>query len=70
MPILQSLFGLLIIAGITWVLSEDRRAIPWRTVNAGLAPQLFLARDRNLLSAIGLDSVFRVSLSCPFRHLT
>lgn len=43
MPTLQSLCGLLIITGIAYVLSEDRRAIPWRTVSAGLVLQFFLA---------------------------
>ena len=43
MSSLQSLAGLFIITGSAYLLSEDRRAIPWRTVFAGLALQLLLA---------------------------
>ncbi len=41
--ILQGLLGFAVIVGIAWVMSEDRRAIPWRCVLAGLALQLTLA---------------------------
>jgi CNT family concentrative nucleoside transporter len=34
--------GLIIICAIAWLLSENRRRIPWRTVLSGLALQLFL----------------------------
>jgi CNT family concentrative nucleoside transporter len=40
---LQSLFGLLVIVGITWLLSENRRQIPWRTVLIGFGLQFLLA---------------------------
>jgi len=40
---LQSLFGLGVIVGITWLLSENRKAIPWRTVAIGLGLQFLLA---------------------------
>ena len=40
---LQSLFGLCIIVGITWLLSENRPQIPWRTVLIGFAMQFLLA---------------------------
>ena len=43
MPVLQSLSGLFIITGIAYILSEDRRSIPWRTVIAGLVLQFLLA---------------------------
>jgi CNT family concentrative nucleoside transporter len=40
---LQSLFGLCVIIGITWLLSENRPQIPWRTVLIGFAMQFLLA---------------------------
>jgi CNT family concentrative nucleoside transporter len=40
---LQSAFGICVIIALAWVLSEDRRAFPWRTVAAGLALQAALA---------------------------
>ena len=40
---LQSLFGLLVIVGITWLLSENRPQIPWRTVFIGFGLQFLLA---------------------------
>jgi CNT family concentrative nucleoside transporter len=40
---LQSALGIGIIVALAWVLSEDRRAFPWRTVAAGLALQAVLA---------------------------
>lgn len=43
MSILQSAVGLLIFLSIAWLLSEQRRRVPWRTVLAGLALQLALA---------------------------
>ncbi|MTJ80881.1 MAG: nucleoside:proton symporter [Telmatospirillum sp.] len=39
----QGLLGMAGLLGLAWILSEDRRAIPWRTVLAGLALQLALA---------------------------
>jgi CNT family concentrative nucleoside transporter len=40
---LQSAFGICVIVALAWLLSEDRRAFPWRTVLAGLALQAALA---------------------------
>ena len=40
---LQSAFGICVIVALAWLLSEDRRAFPWRTVVAGLALQAALA---------------------------
>ncbi len=40
---LQSAFGICVIIALAWVLSEDRRAFPWRTVAAGLLLQAALA---------------------------
>jgi len=40
---IQSLAGLLVMLSISWLLSEDRRQIPWRTVLIGLAMQFLLA---------------------------
>jgi len=39
----QSLFGLAVLVGLAWVLSEDRRRPDWRLVGAGLALQFGLA---------------------------
>lgn len=44
MPLfLQSAVGLVLLLGIAWALSENRRAVPWRIVLSGLALQLALA---------------------------
>jgi len=43
MPHLQSAFGICVIVALAWVLSEDRRAFPWRTVAVGLLLQAVLA---------------------------
>jgi CNT family concentrative nucleoside transporter len=40
---LQSAFGICVIVALAWVLSEDRRAFPWRTVIVGLALQAAIA---------------------------
>jgi CNT family concentrative nucleoside transporter len=40
---LQSAFGFIAICAIAWLLSEDRRAVPWRIVIAGALLQLALA---------------------------
>jgi CNT family concentrative nucleoside transporter len=39
----HSLLGLLVLTVIAWLLSEDRRTVPWRLVGAGLLTQLLLA---------------------------
>ena len=41
--ILQSLFGLIVFVAIAWSISEDRHAVVWRTVIAGIALQIVLA---------------------------
>ncbi len=43
MQTLHSLFGLFVLTGIAWLLSEDRRAGSWRTAAVGMAVQLALA---------------------------
>jgi concentrative nucleoside transporter, CNT family len=40
---LQSAFGFIAICVIAWLMSEDRRAVPWRIVVAGALLQLILA---------------------------
>ena len=40
---MQALAGFPLLLGLAWALSEDRRAIPWRTVLAGIALQMVLA---------------------------
>ena len=41
--ILQSLLGLIVFVAIAWSISEDRHAVVWRTVVAGIALQIVLA---------------------------
>ncbi|MGF1612763.1 MAG: NupC/NupG family nucleoside CNT transporter [Gammaproteobacteria bacterium] len=41
--LLQGLLGLIVIIGTAWLMSEDRRAIPWRPVLGGLVLQFALA---------------------------
>jgi CNT family concentrative nucleoside transporter len=43
MPVLQSLFGALILLVLAWGISENRRALPWRIVLVGVALQVLLA---------------------------
>src|SRR5512134_1114686 len=40
---LQSAFGFAAIVAIAWLLSEDRRAMPWRIVISGAVLQIVLA---------------------------
>ncbi len=40
---MQAVAGFFVLLALAWALSEDRRAIPWRTVGGGLALQLVLA---------------------------
>lgn len=40
---LQGLLGILVIAGLAWLMSEDRRRVSWRLVAVGLAVQLAVA---------------------------
>ena len=43
LPVLQSAFGFAAILALAWLVSENRRATPWRTVLAGAGLQLVLA---------------------------
>jgi CNT family concentrative nucleoside transporter len=40
---LQSAIGVVLLLTLAWAVSENRRAVPWRIVGAGLALQLMLA---------------------------
>lgn len=40
---MQSVFGLVAFVLIAWLLSEDRRALPWRIVVSGALLQIVLA---------------------------
>ena len=40
---MQGILGFVVLIGLAYALSEDRRAIPWRTVAGGIALQLVLA---------------------------
>jgi concentrative nucleoside transporter, CNT family len=59
---LQSLLGVIGCVGVAWAVSEDRRAVSWRTVVAGLALQFALAMSLLKLSVfkaffLGLNTV-------------
>ena len=43
MATVQPLLGLVVLVGFAWLIGENRRAFPWRTVVIGLAIQLGLA---------------------------
>ena len=43
MPTVQGLLGIAVFIGLAWALSEQRRAVNWRVVAAGLALQILLA---------------------------
>jgi CNT family concentrative nucleoside transporter len=40
---MQGILGFILLVALSWVLSENRRAIPWRTVFSGFALQIGLA---------------------------
>jgi CNT family concentrative nucleoside transporter len=40
--VLQSAFGLIALLAIAWLMSENRRAVPWRIVVSGVILQLLL----------------------------
>jgi CNT family concentrative nucleoside transporter len=42
-PLLQALLGYAVFVALAWALSENRRAVPWRTVAGGVVLQLVLA---------------------------
>jgi CNT family concentrative nucleoside transporter len=63
---MQALAGFPVLLALAWALSENRRAIPWRTVLAGIALQIMLAvlltrveaaRDAVLLIDRGADAL-------------
>ena len=56
MPIVQGLFGLAVLIGFCWLVSENRRAVKWRVAVTGLAVQFILAAI--LLKAPGSQQVF------------
>ncbi|HHY48800.1 MAG TPA: nucleoside:proton symporter, partial [Alphaproteobacteria bacterium] len=43
MHLAQGVLGIAAILGFAWLVSEDRRAFPWRTVIAGMLLQLLIA---------------------------
>lgn len=43
LPALQSAFGFLALIAIAWLLSENRRTVPWRIVISGILLQIVLA---------------------------
>ncbi len=43
LPHLQSALGIVVIIGLAWAVSENRKAFDWRIVASGLGLQLFLA---------------------------
>ena len=56
MPIVHGLFGLAVLIGFCWLVSENRRAVKWRVAVTGLAVQFILAAI--LLKAPGAQQVF------------
>ncbi|MDE0538656.1 MAG: nucleoside:proton symporter [Rhodospirillales bacterium] len=56
MPIVHGLFGLAVLIGFCWLVSENRRAVKWRVAVAGLAVQFIVAAI--LLKAPGSQQVF------------
>lgn len=43
MGIVQCVFGMLVLMGIAWVFSENRKAVPWKTVGFAVLLQLLIA---------------------------
>ncbi len=43
MDALQGIFGYAVFLALAWVISENRRAVPWRTVAGGVLLQVALA---------------------------
>ena len=43
MTVLHQLLGIAVMLGLAWALSEDRRAVPWRTVATGMLLALAMA---------------------------
>jgi len=40
--LLHAVVGIVGLVGLAWLLSENRRAVPWRAIAAGLALQILL----------------------------
>lgn len=57
-PLLQSLLGYTTFVALAWLLSENRRGVPWRTVVGGIALQFVLATV--LLKLPGAQASFAV----------
>jgi CNT family concentrative nucleoside transporter len=64
--LVQGIFGLIVLAGCAWGLSEDRAAIPWRTVLGGFGLQIVFAvillnaapaRQAALLASRGVEAL-------------
>lgn len=53
----QAVLGIILIVGLAWALSENRRAFPWRTAAAGLTIQFALAAL--LIKVPGSQIVFK-----------
>jgi CNT family concentrative nucleoside transporter len=49
---LQSVLGLAVLLGLAWLLSENRRRVPWRTVLSGLALTYVLALVLSKVSGV------------------
>lgn len=64
--VLQSAFGFLALIGIAWLISEDRRAVPWRIVVSGVLLQIALAA---LLLKVPLFKDFFLALNDALRAL-
>ncbi len=56
----QGLLGIAVIIGLAWAVSENRRAVSWRTVLAGLALQIVLTA---ILLEAGAFKTFFIALN-------
>ena len=58
---LQSFFGIFLLLGIAWGLSNDRSSIPWRIIGWGLSLQFifFEYRNRRFLRHIPAGNIFK-----------
>ena len=54
----QGLIGIAVLTAIAWGLSEDRKAVAWRTVAAGLSIQFLLTAV--LLNIEAVQAAFRI----------
>jgi CNT family concentrative nucleoside transporter len=60
MLITQGFLGIVLFVGLAWAVSEERRAVSWRTVLAGLALQFMLAA---ILLKVSLFKTFFIALN-------